>query len=239
MKKKEEEEEEEKEEEGRDEREEKGGELEREPTPNVAELKREVMPTTETVRHVMSEQIKHSEAREMGMSDSEESAAMEEDEDLSSADKINALKGIQVETLYQLHYAATEQILTLMIVSEVDKEKYRYGVVLEDRGGVVDDDRKQRWLFGVDGSISSAFNRDLCIAVKNGQIGLCHRDEEESAQLCKSWRVVFIDPDIPTRHKYICLERNNKLVLDMGRKGLALRVNKDTNDATQKWLMTA
>lgn len=196
------------------------------------------MPTTETVKRMATEQKKHSQARELGMSEDEESMLMEEDEDLSNADKINALKRINVETPYHLHYASTEQMLTLMVIDEVGREKYKYEVVLEDVGGVTDDQRKQRWVFGVDGTITSHYDRDLCIAVKNGRIAIAHRTEEETMQFSKTWRVVFIDVDAPTRHKYIALEKNSKLVLDMGRRGLALRVNKDTNDATQKWLVS-
>lgn len=154
----------------------------------------------------------------------------EEEEDTTFANQIGAVKQIAMHTPYRIHLASQTKVLTLH-----EHEDGNHGVILEDEYSSVDP--KQAWFFDVDGSIVSDARQDLVLAVQNGQVAVAQKNTEESSHFSKKWRVVFIDPSEATRHKYIVPDKNNKLVLDLGRKGLSLRVNKLSMDESQKWLL--
>ncbi len=153
----------------------------------------------------------------------------EEEFEETYADKVDALREIYPNQSYYLGYAKTEQVLTLK------EDQQGYKVELEELNATVGN--FQKWILTIDGWIASAQDKSLVLQIQNSQVIVAKKSKKHSTK----WQIVFIEADIATRHKYICVANNRRLILDKNPKNssLSIRMNNDTNDEAQKWVVFA
>jgi hypothetical protein len=167
-----------------------------------------------------------------------EESSTEPRQSISAKELANIIAESEIELshddTYHLIFAGQNKLLTLCESNKVSLQSPVQDKIQKSR---------QEWRYTEDGLIQSCMDPSIVLEIRNSVVQCNKRVGNNASEsddiVSQAFDILYIDPASCTAEKYICLQRNRKMMLGSSRRAenkLALHVLNAANGKNHRWL---